>query len=137
VTDPDGRVDYDFAVVQVIDRNRPKEPPPGIHAAYAPTFGIRPGDPVTFKVRTFGTTHGKEVWDFGDGSPRVEVQSDGNVKPLAKNGYAVTVHRYRKAGHYLVRVERTNALGERGMARLHVRVGAEELGKEGKEPPSP
>src|SRR6266545_404561 len=119
VTDGDGRIDYDFAVVQVIDRKRPKEPPPGIHAAYAPTLGIRPGDPVTFKVRTFGTTHGKEVWDFGDGSPRVEVQSDGNVKPLAKDGYAVTVHRYEKAGHYLVRVERSNARGERATAHLH------------------
>ena len=123
VTDSDGRIDYDFAVVQVIDRKRPRNPPPGIHAAYAPTFGIRPGDPVTFKVRTFGTTHGKEVWDFGDGSPRVEVQSDGNVKPLARDGYAVTVHRYQQAGHYLVRVERSNAQGEKGIARLHVRVG--------------
>ena len=27
--------------------------PPTIHASYAPTFGIRAGDPVTFKVRTF------------------------------------------------------------------------------------
>ena len=27
--------------------------PPTIHASYAPTFGIRPGDPVTFKLRTF------------------------------------------------------------------------------------
>jgi murein DD-endopeptidase MepM/ murein hydrolase activator NlpD len=126
VTDADGRVDYDFAVVQVIDRTRPKSPPPGIHAAYAPTFGIRPGDPVTFKVRTFGTTHGKEVWDFGDGSPRVEVRSDGNVKPLARDGYAVTVHRYAKAGHYLVRVERSNEQGEKGVARLQVRVEGEE-----------
>jgi hypothetical protein len=126
VTGADGRVDYDFAVVQVIDRKRPKEPPPGIHAAYAPTFGIRPGDPVTFKVRTFGTTQGKEVWDFGDGSPAVAVQSDGNVKPLAKDGYAATVHRYARPGHYLVRVERANAQGERAIAHLHVRVGEDE-----------
>ena len=39
--------------------------PPSIQAAYAPTFGIRAGDPVTFKTRTFRTTHGSEIWDFG------------------------------------------------------------------------
>ena len=31
--------------------------------------GIKPGDPVTFKVRTFRTTDGQETWDFGDGTP--------------------------------------------------------------------
>ena len=40
-----------------------------IHPNYYPTLGIRPGAAVTFKVRTFNTTAGHEVWDFGDGSP--------------------------------------------------------------------
>jgi hypothetical protein len=121
VTDAEGRIDYDFNIVQVVDKSR-KELPPGIHAAYFPTFGISPGDPVTFKVRSFGTTQGKEIWDFGDGSAKVEVQSDGNVKALAKDGYAVTVHRYQKPGHYVARVERANAQGN-AIAHLHIRVG--------------
>jgi hypothetical protein len=63
------------------------------------------------------------TWDFGDGSPPVTVRSDGNAKPLAADGYAETVHRYQKAGHYLVRVERTGPGGARSVARLQVRVG--------------
>lgn len=123
VTDGAKRVDYDFAVVNVCDKNQPDKLPPSIHAAYAPTFGIKPGDPVTFVVRTFRTTDGKEVWDFGDGTKKVEVQSDGNVVPLAKDGYARTVHRFEKAGHYVVRVERTNRHGYPAIAHLQVRVG--------------
>lgn len=126
ITDAAGLVDYDFAMVQVIDRARSPETPAGIHATYAPTMNIKPGDAVTFKVRTFGTTHGKEVWDFGDGTPAVETQSDGNVKALAKDGYAITTHSYAKPGHYLVKVERANPLGEKATARLHVRVGTSE-----------
>jgi murein DD-endopeptidase MepM/ murein hydrolase activator NlpD len=123
VVDDAGSIDYDFAVVQVLNKDTPKDLPPSIHAVYAPTFDIQPLDPVTFKVRTFRTTQGHELWDFGDGSPKVKVRSDGNVKPLAKDGYAVTTHRYQKAGHYIVRVERTNDRGETATAHLQVRVG--------------
>lgn len=123
ITDGAKRIDYDFAVVNVCDMKQPKLLPPSIHAVYYPTFGIKPGDPVTFKVRTFRTTDGKEKWDFGDGSPNVEVQSDGNVVPLAKDGYARTSHTFAKAGHYVVRVERTNSRGESAIAHLQVRVG--------------
>jgi hypothetical protein len=124
VTDAEGRVDYDFAVVQVIDRAHPEQLPPSIHAAYWPTFGLRPGDAVTFKVRTFriGAHEGRERWDFGDGSPAVAVQSDGNAVQLAKNGYAITTHRYAKAGHYLVSVTRSNDRGQSATARLYVEV---------------
>ncbi len=122
VADDAGNVDYDFGVVQVLNKQKPKDLPPSIHAVYAPTFGIKPGDAVTFKVRTFRTTQGQEVWDFGDGNPKVRVRSDGNVKPLAKDGYAVTTHRYEKAGHYLARVERTNDRGETATAHVQVRV---------------
>ncbi|PYV85680.1 MAG: hypothetical protein DMG05_22215 [Acidobacteria bacterium] len=122
VTDADGNVDYDFAIVQVIDQETPQQLPPTIHANYSPTFDIKPGDPVTFKVRTFRTTDGNETWDFGDGSPPVTVKSDGNVNPLAPEGYAVTVHRYKKAGHFLVRVERSNKQGSKAVAHLHVLV---------------
>jgi len=123
ITDTAGQIDYDFAVVNAIDPAHVDELPPSIHANYAPTFGIKPGDPVTFKVRTFRTTDGSESWDFGDGSPRVEVKSDGNVKPLAKDGYAETVHRFENPGHYIVRVERTNARGHSAIGHVHVRVG--------------
>ena len=126
VVDKDGRVDYDFAVVQVIDRKAPKQLPPTIHAAYFPTLAIKAGDAITFKVRSFriGRQEGHEVWDFGDGSTPVEVQSDGNARTHAKDGYAVTTHRYSKLGHYLVAVSRANARGETATARLHVRVEA-------------
>src|SRR5262249_44248903 len=90
ITDAAGHIDYDLAVVNVLDKEHPDQLPPSIHAVYFPTFSIQPGDPVTFLVRTFRTTDGKETWDFGDGSPKVEVQSDGNAVPLAKDGYART-----------------------------------------------
>jgi cephalosporin-C deacetylase-like acetyl esterase len=122
VTDRQDRFAYDFAIVQVLDRSRPERVPPSIHAAYAPTLGIKPGDPVTFKVRTFRSTDGEETWDFGDGSPTVQVHSDGNVNQHAKDGYAVTEHRYAKPGVYLVRVERTDRHGATATARLAVTV---------------
>jgi murein DD-endopeptidase MepM/ murein hydrolase activator NlpD len=123
LTDSQGNVDYDFAVVHVLDPSRPKEVPPSIHANYYPTFDIQPSNPVTFKVRTFRTTEGEETWDFGDGSPTLTVRSDGNAVQHAKDGYAVTQHRYQRPGHYLVRIERTNGRGERATAHLDVRVG--------------
>jgi murein DD-endopeptidase MepM/ murein hydrolase activator NlpD len=125
VTDGAGRVDYDFAVIQVIDRSRPDQPPPTIHAAYAPTFGIRPGDPVVFTVRTFRVKEGGETWDFGDGSAPVKVKSDGNAVQHAPAGYAETIHKYQKPGHYLVKVEHVAPDGAKAVARLHVRVAAE------------
>jgi PKD repeat protein len=122
VTDSQGNVDYDFAVVLILDRANPDRLPPTVHPAYAPTFGIRPGDAVTFKVRTFRTTDGEETWDFGDGSGPVVVKSDGNVAVHAKDGYAVTTHRFAQAGDYLVRVSRTDRHGITGIGHLHVRV---------------
>ena len=124
VTAASGQVDYDFAIVDVVDRADADPTPPTIHATYHPTFGIRPGDAVTFKVRTFGTTDGAEEWDFGDGSPRVETRSDGNVKALAKDGYAQRVHRFAKPGVYLVRVTRSDRRGWTAFGHLRVRVEA-------------
>lgn len=123
VTDAAGRVDYDFAIVHVHDRKNPKEFPPSIHASYAPSLGLKPGDEITFKVRTFATTDGEETWDFGDASPAAKTRSDGNVKMLAKDGYAVITHRYTRPGCYLVRVERTDHLDHRAVNHLQVRVG--------------
>lgn len=128
VTDASGRIDYDFAVVHVLDRDHPERRYPTVHAVYSPTFGIKPGDAVTFKVRAFNTTDGEETWDFGDGTAPVKVKSDGNAVKLAKDGYAVTTHRFQKPGHYLVRVERANQAGVKAIGRLHVQVGTTEHG---------
>jgi len=126
ITDAGGNIDYDFAVVQIIDRNHPDQVPPAIHAVYYPTFGIKPGDEVTFKVRSFRIKEGSEVWDFGDGTPEVTVQSDGNAQVHNPQGYAVTKHRYGKAGHYIATVERTNERGHRAVTHLHIRVGLDD-----------
>jgi murein DD-endopeptidase MepM/ murein hydrolase activator NlpD len=125
ITDARGRVDYDFLVVQVLDPSDPKKLPPTIHAVYAPTFGIRPGDPVTFRVRSFRTPEGGETWDFGDGTPPVQVKSDGNADAHAPDGYALTTHRFARPGHYLVRVEHVSRNGLKAQTALHVRVGVE------------
>lgn len=123
-TDAAGKSDYDFAVVQAVDPAQPKDVPPSIHAAYWPTEGLKPGQEITFKVRSFRlrADEGRERWDFGDGSPAAEVRSDGNAVKLAKDGYAVTTHRYARPGDYIVSVRRTNDRGETATAHLHVRV---------------
>jgi murein DD-endopeptidase MepM/ murein hydrolase activator NlpD len=122
VTDSRGNSAYDFAMVHVIDPAQPDKIPPTLHASYAPTMGIKAGDPVTFKVRSFRTTHGNENWDFGDGSPTVAVKSDGNVKQLAKDGYAVTTHRFARPGTYLVTVKRENEFGQTAIGHLAVEI---------------
>ncbi|MBN1590013.1 MAG: PKD domain-containing protein, partial [Pirellulales bacterium] len=120
VTDSAGRVDYDFARVFVLSATNPKRRPPNVHATYWPTFDVKPGDRVTFKVitRDIGAGEGREVWDFGDGTPTVATRS----KPKPPT-YATIHHTYEKPGHYLVRVERTNDRGETGADRLQIRVG--------------
>jgi murein DD-endopeptidase MepM/ murein hydrolase activator NlpD len=120
ITDAAGQVDYDFAFVDVIDREHPEQIPPSIHPSYAPTMGIKPGDPIKFLVRTFNTTDGEETWDFGDGTPKVTVHSDGNVRIHDPNGYAVTTHKYDKPDVYLVRVERTDHRGFTAVGRLKI-----------------
>jgi murein DD-endopeptidase MepM/ murein hydrolase activator NlpD len=122
VTDSAGNHAYDFAVVYVIDRKHPERVPPAIHANYYPTFGLKAGDEITFKVRSFATRCGGEVWDFGDGSPHVWVRSDGNVDQHNPVGYAVTRHRYRKAGDYVVTVRRSDEFDCEAIGHLHVRV---------------
>ena len=125
VTDKAGNIDYDFAEVHVVDPRTPDQYAPGIHAVYWPTFGNRAGQPITFKVRSFRHASAGEVWDFGDGSPAVRVESDGNADPQAENGYAETQHTFRQPGDYLVKVERKTKSGQTATARLHVRVAAE------------
>lgn len=122
VTDTAGQVAYDFAVVIVYDRDHPERIVPTVHANYVPTLGIRVGEPITFKARSFNVKDATEVWDFRDGSPRVKVHSDGNAVKHAPDGYAVTTHRFQKAGDYVVRVESANRFGVKAVGHLHVQV---------------
>lgn len=123
ITDSAGQEAYDFAVVQIFDKAQPTNLPPAIHAACYPNQGLRPNEEITFKVRTFRTTQpSEEVWDFGDGSPPVKTHSDGNARVHAKDGYAVLRHRYAKPGHYLVKVEHANSLGQKATAHLWIEV---------------
>jgi hypothetical protein len=121
VTDGDGHVDYDFAIVDVIERGRGDTASAGIHAAFSPSFNILPGQDVTFVVRTAGTIPSGETWDFGDGTPLVRVRSDAS-RESSGPGYAETLHAFAKPGHYLVRVEHTTESGSPITARLHVLV---------------
>ena len=125
VTDDRGRTAYDFETVNVLDPKHPEHVPPSVQAAYWPTMDIAPGKPVTFKVRTFGTTDGAESWSFGDGATAT-TKSDGNVEEHAVNGFAATTHVFTKPGDYIVRVERSNRLGQKAIAHLWVRVGGPE-----------
>jgi murein DD-endopeptidase MepM/ murein hydrolase activator NlpD len=121
VTDSKGNIDYDFTVVQVYDRDNPDQSIPTIQPAYHPTLDIKPGDPVTFLVRTFNTETGSEIWDFGDGSPTVSVKSE-TVDPqnVTEGKFAETVHTFAEPGDYIVKVERSDELGIKAAAYLHV-----------------
>jgi murein DD-endopeptidase MepM/ murein hydrolase activator NlpD len=124
VTDSEGNVDYDFTVVQVFDREHPDRAIPVLQPAYHPTLGIRPGDPVTFLVRSFNTGTGYEIWDFGDGTPKDTVISEPVDRQHYTEGrFAETVHSFAGPGDYIVKVERTDKNGIIATAHLHVVVG--------------
>jgi hypothetical protein len=124
ITDDQGKVSYDFVVVQVFDQANPLPIPPSIHVAYWPTTDIIAGDNVIFKTRTFGVRpdEGEEIWDFGDGTPFGRTRSDGNIVHHAKDGYAVINHRFKEPGKYIVSVSRTNDRGETATGRVLVDV---------------
>ena len=121
-----GDIDYDFAIVNVVDINHPENLPPTLHAAYSPTFDIRAGDPVTFKTRTFRDSKGNETWDFGDGSPIEETRSrpsnigDDQHIDHAEDGYAEIIHRFAEPGCYIVKVGRNGKNGFKATAHLCV-----------------
>ena len=127
VTDSKGNTDYDFAAVEVADRKNPGLFP-YIHASYYPTFNIKPGDPVHFRVRTFfrgavvKCNTGEETWDFGDGSPQVKVRSEFDPENQTGGKYAETIHSFGRPGRYIVKVERSNECGFRTFTNLYVEV---------------
>lgn len=123
VTESKGNIDYDFTVVQIIDKENPEKHIPAIHAAFHPTMGIKSGQPITFLVRTFNATVGEEVWDFGDDTPTVAVKSETvDKKNFTQGEYAKTQHSFEKPGDYIVTVERMNEVGYKATAKLHVNV---------------
>ena len=121
VTDSNGNIDYDFTVIQVYDRDKTEQTIPAIQPAYHPSLDIKPGDPVTFLVRTFNTAVGNEVWDFGDVSPPVSVKSETvDRQNFIKGKFAETVHAFSEPGHYVVSVERSDESGLKAIAHLDV-----------------
>ncbi len=122
VRDAAGNLSYDFCTVQIFDIANRKEKPPSIHSVYWPTYDIRPGQKITFKVRSFMHERIGETFDFGDGSTPVKVYSDGNVDTWAKDGYAVVEHAYAKPGNYIVAATCQDSAGRTGITHLHVKV---------------
>jgi murein DD-endopeptidase MepM/ murein hydrolase activator NlpD len=123
VTDSRGNIDYDFTVIQVYDRDNQEQTIPAIQPVYYPSLDIKPGDPVTFLVRTFNTAVGNEVWDFGDGSPPVSVKSETvDRQNFIKGKFAETIHAFSEPGHYVVSVERLDEKGLKAIGHLHVDV---------------
>ncbi|MDP8257615.1 MAG: PKD domain-containing protein [Candidatus Alcyoniella australis] len=117
VRDDQGNTAFDPAVVQIVHRNHlPLYS--YLHAAHYPSQQVRAGESVVFKARLIGIGGGSEVWDFGDGSPLANTESDSS--PVG--GYAQIEHSYDAAGDYLVRVQRVNKRGEPSIVRLWVRV---------------
>lgn len=93
VEDRDGRRDVDFARVKVFSRETTEDAIPTLFATYWPTTGVRPGDPVDFRIwPQGGRIQGIRV-DFGDGA--------------ALEGYApysAVAHKFRAPGIYVVTV---------------------------------
>lgn len=129
VIDSQGNADFDTVQVEIFDpdmvNNPPKDRyqfPASIHLTYAPTCNITTGEPVTFKVRSFRTKTGGETIDFGDGTPKVQVKSDGNANTLNPDGYAVCKHVFAKPGTYQVRAEHVNSNGLKATTHVFVTV---------------
>jgi len=125
ITDNQGRLSYDIMQTCVLSKDPVAELAPTIHATYAcENNPPRPGDIVTFKVRSFKIIEADsfEIWDFGDGSDKVKIHSDGNAKKHNPNGYAITTHAFKKPGDYIVAVTRTNKIGWRVTAKLIISV---------------
>jgi hypothetical protein len=92
-----------------------------VHATFHPTFGIKAGDPVIFLSRGRETGAGNDIFDFGDGTPKVEVPSNISADYHVPNGYGMVSHHYKKPGNYIVRVERKDdKTGYTGVQHLHV-----------------
>ncbi|HRE80900.1 MAG TPA: PKD domain-containing protein, partial [Opitutaceae bacterium] len=122
VTDSQGNVAWDFASVQVAAPNDPTGIPASLHLSFYPSREVKPGDEITFKVRSFRTKPSGEIIDFGDGTPPVSLRSDGGASRNAPDGYAITTHRFQRPGNYLVTATHLSAHGHPATARVWVEV---------------
>lgn len=124
VTDSEGNIDYDVTVVQVYEREHPERAIPTIHASFYPTLDLDAGEPVTFMVRLFTPEEGQAVWDFGDGTPPVTVQTEGITNENRIDGkYATTRHAFDRPGQYIVSIQGTDEDGITATTHLKVVVG--------------
>jgi len=106
VTDDQGYVDYDVAIVQVVNRdNDEKQEYMTLHGAFYPSINLHAGMTVTFKARALRCEKSQEKWYFGDGS-KVQFTESKHSDHLQKDGYAGLTHIYEKPGTYFVRIER-------------------------------
>ncbi|MHC4124403.1 MAG: PKD domain-containing protein [Planctomycetota bacterium] len=122
VSDSKGNFDYDFCTVQIFDPQRPKLKVPSIHANYYPTMNLKVGQQITFSVQSFSGKRIGETLDFGDGTRPAKLTSDGAVNILLPGGYALTTHRYKKPGDYLVTAECKDQNGYIATCHLHIRI---------------
>jgi hypothetical protein len=115
--------------VRVVRRGDDRNPP-SLHATYYPTFGVRPGEEVTFQVRAERMTTKYEVWNFGDGSRPDTTRSNVDPEPHANVGYATTSHRcgarrslLQAPRSYVIRLRRRHRQLTRRHRRIRLNLG--------------
>lgn len=92
IEDIKGRIDYDFAKVQIVDPSSPETKYPTLHAAY----DLINEQLAMFKVKVFNAQVGELKINYGDESTVETMSLD------SKNEYLDTQHTFKKSGKYLV-----------------------------------
>lgn len=96
VEDHKGRIDYDFAKVQIADPSDLNAKYPTLHASFSVTE-FR----ADFKVRVFNGQSGTVKINYGDGEDeKINVDNE-----KLKSGYLDFSHLYKKPGKYIVRFD--------------------------------
>ena len=130
VTDNRGQTAIDFCTVQILPQDAdPAKTPPVIHLTYYPTDGIRPGQPIALKARTFwgagfdANKGGEELWDFGDGASATTCSGKpGRGTACETTDFAERWHAYDQPGRYIVTVRRTGKNDLTATAQVSVEV---------------
>ncbi len=82
---------------------------------YYPSLDVTAGDEIRFEAGMFfhdPAPGSKFLWDFGDGSPKVETEPDG--------AFARPKHVFQRPGEYIVKVEREDKDGNHCAAQIVV-----------------
>ena len=122
VTDARGNTDTDFALVRVADN--PSDLRFGIHAAYWPSLGIAPGDPVVFMSRGRGAPPRPPNKKLGAPPPPGSIPTHKAPQEHPAKGYGTTTHHFARPGEYIVTVTRNDPAGD-WTTRQHLRVTVE------------